>query len=45
MAVHHARVIALAAVPVGMEACGGSERPDSEQTGIAELLAALSSPW
>ena len=25
MAVHHARVIALAAVAVGMEACGGSE--------------------
>ncbi len=41
MAVHYARVIALAAVLVGMEACRGSERPDAEQTGITELLASL----
>ena len=38
MTVHYARVIALAAVLVGLGACGGSERTEAQQT-LDELRA------
>ena len=38
MTVRHARIIALAAVLVGVGACGGSERTEAQQT-LDELRA------